>query len=89
MTTLAEKLGMPVHHSLLLQKAREVGLHDASALIGLGGLARVSTLQGRSRTGAGETAVTGRFLQRGTGRCTALPPPALQPRVRCVWAHRC
>lgn len=35
MTTLAEKLGIPAHHSLLLQKAREVGLHDASALIGL------------------------------------------------------
>ena len=35
MTTLAEKLGMPAHHSLLLQKAREVGLRDVSALIGL------------------------------------------------------
>ena len=35
MTTLAEKLGMPRHHSLLLRKAREVGLLDTSALIGL------------------------------------------------------
>ena len=35
MITLAEKLGMPSHHSLLLRKAREVGLNDASALIGL------------------------------------------------------
>lgn len=35
MITLAEKLGMPAHHSLLLRKAREVGLYDAYALIGL------------------------------------------------------
>lgn len=35
MITLAEKLGVPVHHSLLLRKARSAGLHDSSALIGL------------------------------------------------------
>ena len=35
MMTLARKLGGPVHHSLLLRKAREVGLHGASELIGL------------------------------------------------------
>ena len=35
MTTLAEKLGIPTHHSILLRKAREIGLNDSSALIGL------------------------------------------------------
>ena len=35
MMTLARKLGGPVHHSLLLRKAREVGLHGASELIAL------------------------------------------------------
>ena len=35
MITLAEKLGFPAHHSLLLRKARQAGLHDSSALIGL------------------------------------------------------
>ena len=35
MITLANKLGAPVHHSLVLRKAKGSGLHDASALIGL------------------------------------------------------
>ena len=35
MITLAEKLGIPTYHSLLLRKARKMGLPDASALIGL------------------------------------------------------
>lgn len=35
MITLAEKLGAPVHYSLLLRKARAAGLHDSSALISL------------------------------------------------------
>ena len=35
MTTLAKKLGIPAHHSLLLQKAQSVGLHSSSALISL------------------------------------------------------
>jgi hypothetical protein len=33
--TLAEKLGIPQHHSILLLKARELGLHSASELIAL------------------------------------------------------
>lgn len=35
MITLAKKLGLPVHHSLLLRKAGRLGLHDTPALIGL------------------------------------------------------
>ena len=35
MTTLARKLGTPEHHSLLLRKAKQIGLHGASELIGL------------------------------------------------------
>ena len=35
MITLAEKLGVPLHHSLLLRKAREAGLDGSAALIGL------------------------------------------------------
>ena len=35
MITLARKLGTTEHHSLLLRKAREMGLHNAAELIGL------------------------------------------------------
>lgn len=35
MTTLAKRLGAPIHHSLLLRKAGRLGLHGAPALIGL------------------------------------------------------
>ena len=35
MITLAKKLGTPEHHSLLLRRAREVGLHGTAELIGL------------------------------------------------------
>ncbi len=35
MTTLAKKLGTNEHHSLLLRKATEVGLHGTAELIGL------------------------------------------------------
>lgn len=34
-TTLAKKLGIPLHYSLLLRKARDLGLHSASELIAL------------------------------------------------------
>jgi hypothetical protein len=34
--TLAKKLGIPEHYSLLLRKARGLGLHSASELIALG-----------------------------------------------------
>ena len=35
MITLAKKLGTPEHHSLLLRRAKEVGLHGTAELIGL------------------------------------------------------
>ena len=88
MITLTNKLGAPVHHSLVLRKAKGSGLHDASALIGL------AIARGCWHYQGGPEPVLGAPLPRAAFSAGNSPSPCSLPACPtacgpCAWAHRC